>query len=108
MVGNRLLVQALVVLLVAVAAACGRTGDDEGRSAESARSAEPAPAKERDIHSFARPDEARVTHVALDLVADFTAKTLGGRTTLSLQRAANARELVLDTRDLTIQGATAP
>ena len=31
-----------------------------------------------DIHSFARPAEARVTHVALDLQADFTARTLSG------------------------------
>ena len=49
---------------------------------------EPASTKERDIHSFARPDEARVTHVALDLTADFAAQTLSGRATLALQRAA--------------------
>ena len=41
--------------------------------------------------------EARVTHVALDLTADFTSKTLAGKATLSVERTAAAREIVLDT-----------
>ena len=57
-----------------------------------------------DPHSYARPAEARVTHVALDLGADFTRKVLEGTATLTLQVAADARELVLDTRGLEIQG----
>ena len=63
------------------------------------------PAIARDIHSFARPEEARVTHVALDLRADFAAKTLSGRATLTLQRAPGAT-VVLDTRDLAIESVT--
>src|SRR5688500_1997455 len=91
----------LLLLLLAAGAGCGgRSGENEART-------EPSPTRERDIHSFARPDEARVTHVALDLTADFTARTLGGRATLSLEREADARRLVLDTRDLEIQGVTA-
>ncbi len=61
--------------------------------------APPAP----DIHSFARPAEARVTHVSLDLQADFAARRLGGRATLTFARRPDAREIVLDTRDLEIQ-----
>ncbi len=61
---------------------------------------------EQDIHSHARPNEARVTHVALDLATDFTAKTLAGTATLTVARAPGATELVLDARDLTILGAT--
>ena len=38
----------------------------------------------QDPHSFARPDEARVTDVALDLTADFSAHTLRGTATLTL------------------------
>ncbi len=57
-----------------------------------------------DPHSYARPAEARVTHVALDLRADFTRKVLEGTATLTLQAAADAREVVLDTRGLEIQG----
>lgn len=55
-----------------------------------------------DIHSFARPAEARVTHVALDLHADFAARVLQGRATLTFVRRPEATELVLDTRDLAI------
>jgi leukotriene-A4 hydrolase len=55
-----------------------------------------------DIHSFARPAEARVTHIALELQADFTAHRLAGRTTLTFVRRPDARELVLDTRGLEI------
>jgi leukotriene-A4 hydrolase len=57
-----------------------------------------------DPHSYARPRQARVTHVALDLRADFTRKVLEGSATLTLQAAPDAREVVLDTRGLEIQG----
>ena len=43
-----------------------------------------------------------MTHVALDLQADFTAHTLGGRATLTFVRRPGVRELVLDTRGLEI------
>jgi len=59
----------------------------------------PAP----DVHSFARPAEARVTHVSLDLQADFTTRRLGGRATLTFVRRPDASEIVLDTRGLEIQ-----
>jgi leukotriene-A4 hydrolase len=68
-------------------------------------SATPTPSElpmERDVHSYARPDECRVTHIALDLVADFDAKTLRGTARLAVTRAANAGELWLDTDGLTI------
>ena len=32
-----------------------------------------------DVHSYAKPLEARVTHIALDLAVDFTAKRKIGR-----------------------------
>jgi aminopeptidase N len=57
---------------------------------------------ERDIHSFARPEEVRVTHVALDLLADFDARVLSGTATLRLHRNGSADRVVLDTKDLTI------
>lgn len=56
-----------------------------------------------DIHSFARPAEARVTHVALDLRADMQAHELRGTAALTVQRRPGASELVLDTRDLDIE-----
>ena len=70
----------------------------------------PAPAAlaptARDIHSFARPAEARVTDVALDLRADFESKRLIGTATLAVVTASGAAELVLDTRGLTIDSVT--
>ena len=60
----------------------------------------------RDVHSYARPEVARVKHVALDLTADFAAKTLSGTATLDIQGVTGATEVVLDTRDLDIQAVT--
>lgn len=57
---------------------------------------------ERDIHSFARPDECRVTHIALDLDADFAGKALRGSARLDLERAADAKTLWLDTDGIEI------
>jgi hypothetical protein len=59
-----------------------------------------------DPHSYARPAEARVTHVALDLAADFAKKTLAGTATLAVARTGAAATLVVDTADLTIRGVT--
>ncbi len=39
-----------------------------------------------DIHSYAKPLEARVHHVALDLAVDFDAKRVGGTATLDIER----------------------
>ena len=63
--------------------------------------------QERDIHSYARPHEVRVTHVALDLTADFDARVLSGTATLTLQRNGSATQVVLDTKGLDIQRVTA-
>ncbi len=60
----------------------------------------------KDAHSFAQPQLARVTHVALDLTADFTAKRLGGTATLDVQAAAGANEIVLDNKGLAIARVT--
>ena len=56
-----------------------------------------------DPHSFANAAEARVTHVALELTADFDTETLAGTATLDIARAAGSSEIVLDTRELEIE-----
>jgi aminopeptidase N len=65
-----------------------------------------------DPHSFARPAEARVTHVSLDLTPDFDARRLHGVATLTIARATGAGSVVLDVRGLHIakvtDGAGAP
>jgi leukotriene-A4 hydrolase len=60
----------------------------------------------KDIHSFARPLEARVTNVSLDLAVDFGAKRIGGTATLDIDRKPEAKEIVLDDKGLEIQAVT--
>ena len=56
----------------------------------------------RDIHSYARPEIARVNHVSLDMTADFEARTLSGTALLEVTAEPGAAEIVLDVRDLDI------
>jgi leukotriene-A4 hydrolase len=56
----------------------------------------------RDSYSYARPAEARVTHVALDLTADFTAKRIGGTALLDIQAKPDSKEIVLDSKGLEV------
>ncbi|HYI64951.1 MAG TPA: M1 family metallopeptidase [Allosphingosinicella sp.] len=60
----------------------------------------------RDASSFARPELARVTHVALDLDADFAARRMGGTATLDIAAAPGAGEIVLDSKGLEIEAVT--
>ena len=92
----------LAVVSTISAISCG--GDRP--AAETDRPVTTSP-QERDIHSYARPHEARVTHVALDLTADFDARVLSGTASLRLQRNGSATQVVLDTKGLDIQRVTA-
>ncbi len=55
-----------------------------------------------DHHSFAKPEEAVVKHLKLDLNVDFTSKKLSGFAELSIDNLGKVNTLHLDTRDLTI------
>jgi leukotriene-A4 hydrolase len=55
----------------------------------------------KDYHSFSRPDEARVTHLQLDLTVDFDTRTIHGYATWQVAHEG-ASELILDTRDMDI------
>ena len=59
-----------------------------------------------DVHSYAKPLEARVTHVALDLAVDFSTKRLSGTATLDIQARPGASEIVLDDKGLEIAAIT--
>lgn len=57
----------------------------------------------RDYFTFANTEQFVTEHLALDLNVDFESRELRGFAMLSIRRIDNdARELVLDTRDLTI------
>ena len=60
----------------------------------------------KDPHSFANSSDVLVKHLDLDLNVDFDKKQIAGRATLQIDNRTGARELRLDTRDLTIQKVT--
>jgi aminopeptidase N len=61
---------------------------------------------QRDVHSYAEPEKAAVTHVSLDLTPDFAARRLAGTAKLTIKRNPGASSIALDTRDLTIRAVT--
>ena len=56
----------------------------------------------KDPWTFAEPEVARVTHVALDLALDFEAKSVGGTATLDILAEPGADTIVLDSDGLEI------
>ena len=79
---------------------------EEGRT----ESAQIAPiltgADARDPHSYAKPLEARVHHVDLDLALDFDARRVSGTAALDVIAQPGAREVVLDSKGLEIESVT--
>lgn len=66
------------------------------------------PVMAADPHSYAEPERVRIRAIDLDLKADFAAKTLSGAAELALEWTdTDARELLLDTRELTIESVQA-
>ncbi len=63
-------------------------------------------AEARDSLSYARPEIARVTHVDLDLTADFASRTMRGTAALDILARPDAREIVLDDNGLVISRIT--
>ena len=104
--------KALAAAFAFLAAACTPAAEQEQNNqvAEAAPERMVAPVltgpDAKDIHSYARPAEARVTHVALDLEADFENKRLEGTALLDIQAAEGAKEIVLDTKNLDIRTVT--
>ena len=60
-----------------------------------------------DVHSYAKPLEARVTHIALDLGVDFTARRIAGTATLDIQAKPDAKSVILDDKGLEISAIAA-
>ena len=59
-----------------------------------------------DTSSYAQPQVARVTHVALDLALDFAAKRVGGTATLDILARPDASQIVLDSDGLQVSRIT--
>jgi len=88
--------------LVLALAACASSAPPEITTAPMVSAVLTTP-EARDIHSYARPEIARVTHVDLDLIADFAGQKMTGTATLDLQAAAGAEAIVLDSKGLVIR-----
>lgn len=99
--------------ILAAAAGCAR--EDAASQAGSAKPAStPAAAGETtaktaaivDEHSYSEPDKVQTTDLALDLAIDFDKKEIAGTATYALDwKDKAATQLLLDTRDLTIEKA---
>ncbi|MES2986428.1 MAG: M1 family metallopeptidase [Pseudomonadota bacterium] len=57
----------------------------------------------KDVWTHARPEIARVTHVALNLSVDFGSQTLSGSAVLDVLAAPGAKEIILDVDNIDIQ-----
>jgi aminopeptidase N len=103
---------ALVACAALLAAACGRDPAPAGQAADAttppAADTQEAAVPDRDQHSYAEPDKVRIEDIALDLAIDFDQKQLSGTATYTLDwRDPQATQLVLDTRELTIESVEA-
>src|SRR3990170_3842251 len=102
--------RAALVAAVLLTAACRVAEQDNSAQPNANETAAVAPIlttdDAKDIHSYARPLEARVHHVDLDLAVDFDAKQIGGSATLDIQRSPEAKEIILDDKGLEIQRIT--
>ncbi|MEO0468855.1 MAG: M1 family metallopeptidase [Bacteroidota bacterium] len=56
-----------------------------------------------DPHSFAQPQEARVSHLDLDITVNFTEERIEGTAVLTVDKAQDANRIILDTKGLIIQ-----
>ena len=99
----------LLMIAALLLAAC-RAGEQPGGQPSNTVEAAVAPIlttpDAQDLHSFARPQEARVTHVALDLNVDFDTRSIGGTATLDIDRRPDAKEIILDDNGLRIESVT--
>ena len=103
-------VRPLVALGALLLAACNQA--NQAAPTEPASASAIAPVLDSpdavDVHSFARPLEARVTHVALDLAVDFAAKRIGGTATLDILAKPGIGTIVLDDKGLEIARIATP
>jgi leukotriene-A4 hydrolase len=108
--------RALALLLALAVAACTPASQPETAPPAAERMVAPILTSEdaRDPYSYAQPQVARVTHVALDLSLLFDERTVTGTATLDIAAAPNAPEIILDTKAIqvaqvtTVDGRTLP
>ena len=97
--------RSVAIVLTLTFAAC--TAQSEPMKSQVLHPNDPAPPSEQlDVHSYAKPGQARTTHIELDWDVDFERREIRGSATLSLALALGATSCALDTRDLAIEAVT--
>lgn len=100
-------IAAVALIFTAIAGCTPSTSDKPVVKTELTQSQSTQMDVAKDHHSFANADQVVVTHINLDLTADFENKQLSGTAELSYEKILpQATELILDTRDLTIARVT--
>jgi leukotriene-A4 hydrolase len=93
----------VVIAIALTLGACSETTTSTVPIAEAAPIVKTPIESGTDYHSFSNPSAIIVSHLNLDLSADFAQKSLIGSAELTFERVQQgATELILDTRDLTI------
>lgn len=104
------LLPAAILLAAAFLSACRGGEKAQENAATAGASAAVAPILNTpdavDYHSYAKPLEARVTHVALDVTVDFDTKRIGGTAALDIQHRPDAKQIILDDNGLEIGSVT--
>ncbi len=59
-----------------------------------------------DVHTFAQPQEAAMTHLDLDIAVDFKTKKIKGKATLTIDNKTGTETLFLDSKALKIEKVT--
>jgi len=96
----------MLPLAVALAAGCAKepVAPTVEPVAEKPAAAVNTVSRSHDESSYAEPDKVAITDLALDLKVDFDARQIGGTATYTLEwKDKAARQLLLDTRELSIE-----
>lgn len=98
----RKLIYASIVILFTMVS-CNQSTDTEDTKTEITTKTETPVV---DKHTFAKPEQAVMTHLDLDVEVDFEKKIMSGTATLKIKKSPDAGVLFVDTRDLTITKVT--
>lgn len=102
----RLFASFSVILATAALGACSVPGNVPEETAEAMVSPILTTEDAKDPFTYAQPEVARVTHVALDLALDFDEKSVAGTATLGIQAADGVDTVILDSNGLEISAIT--
>lgn len=95
----------LITGLLSLTACSEGSSDNQDQSSERSDAAKEKIANMKlaqDKHSFARPNEARVTHLSWDAEVDFEKRQIIGVASFDIDNIKGVDRILLDTKDLTI------